>query len=68
LDKAQSLLGHINDKWTARQIYVNGKTHKEKQKPLAIEVDKLWMEFLEWQNEEQLDNVINDVKNRMKTI
>ena len=66
LNKAQIMLGKINDKWTAHQIYVNHNSHKEKQQPLAIEVDKLWMKFLKWQDEEKLEDCINDVKKRMK--
>jgi len=66
LNKAQIMLGKINDKWTAHQIYVNHNSHKEKQQPLAVEVDKLWMKFLKWQDEEKLEDCINDVKKRMK--
>jgi len=67
LNTAQIKLGKINDKWTAHQIYVTNNSHKEKQQPLAKEVDKLWMKFLTWQDEQKLEDCINDVKKRMNT-
>ena len=66
LNRAQKMLGHINDKWTAYQIYIQDNSHKSKQKPLAIQTDKLWMKFLLWQDDKNLKNCITNILNRME--
>ncbi|OEU18123.1 hypothetical protein FRACYDRAFT_261069 [Fragilariopsis cylindrus CCMP1102] len=60
------MLGHINDKWTAYQIYIQDNSHKSKQKPLAIQTDKLWKKFLLWQDDKNLKNCITNILNRME--
>ena len=65
LNTAQKMLGHINDKWTAHEIYIEDNSHKSKQQPLADKTDKKWRQFLIWSNKNSLKDCITNVLNRM---
>ena len=66
LNTAQKKLGHINDKWTAREIYVKDKTHASKQESLKSTMDTLWLEFLDWKDKHHLEDCIENVLQRMQ--
>ncbi|CAB9510320.1 expressed unknown protein [Seminavis robusta] len=58
LDKAQHLLGAINDLWTAYHIYETRGTHGKEQKELVQQMDDAWTEFRQWAVDKDLAGVI----------
>ena len=67
LDKTQKKLGHINDKWTAYNIYVEDNASTKKQEHLANQTDSLWFEFLDWQEENNLKETMESVLHRINS-
>ncbi len=65
LDKTQGKLGDINDHWTAHDVYIEEDSHHERQKKLAIETDRLWIDWLDWEAKHNLRGVMNEVLDRL---
>jgi hypothetical protein len=65
LDETQSRLGHVNDLWTAHDIYVSEDSHHTKQEKLAVKTDGLWKKFLVWESENDLRETLEAVVSRM---
>jgi len=58
-------LGDINDLWTGRDIYIQENSHPDKVKDLAVNMDRAWLEWLEWQTEHDLKGKLQYLKDHM---
>jgi len=66
LDRAQKRLGHVNDKWTALDIYVDAGSHAKKRKKLARKTDGKWSNFLAWEADVDLRGTMESVLKRLQ--
>jgi hypothetical protein len=48
LEEARLLLGDINDKWTARALYMENKEFPDEIKRLGKEINHSWRKFKRW--------------------
>jgi len=61
LDRTQVKIGSVHDEWTKHDVYVTDGASQSKLDKSAAKTDVKWLEFLQWQDE-------NDLKGKMQYV
>jgi exopolyphosphatase len=66
LTKARSLLGHMNDDWTAYMFYLKHNEYSGSQTELASRVNEAWKDFKSWADSSGFESSIRYLKMHME--